>query len=325
MDEGSRSTAGVNRTSRRLEWWLQVLAVIIALIVFIIANNAWYRLQVQATVKQLGPTGEIGAQGFLGQRGPIGVMGPQGPQGYTGPTGGTGPRGPTGIPASTGTTGDTGITGLNGPLGLPLFTGPTGATGFTGLSSSFGPTGPNADPLLAGPTGQTGPTGSEILPFVFATYTMPSFQLTTADTTFISPLLSSGHMQQVILVNRQEGAFVYHEGNITFTNTSSTTTAFNVRFTIAGSISGIVNSGHAYISFQTLPIATNTPWKIGAVYSPGASAHLFSGTLIDTISPLSINYIGNLTFHCIIDGSFSATTTSLSISQLTVEIAQLST
>lgn len=307
-----------------LEWWVQIMAVVIAVSVFWIALQAWNNLEAQES-KNLGGTGIEGPIGFIGDRGVIGITGPQGPVGFTGPTGGTGPTGPAGITGPTGPTGLTGQGGLPGSIGPPIFTGPTGPTGLPGLDSTTGQPGPTGNLLATGPSGSTGATGSSILPFVFATYTMPRAHLTAGDNLFVAPLVRNGHMEQVNLVNQQGQAFTYDEGLVAFVQQSSPNLAFNIRISIAGNIAGGTVTDYCQISFPSLPISSNTVWTIGATYSIGASLHLFSGTLIDTVSPATINYLGNLSFHCIIGNQFSPINSYLSVTLLTVEIAQVST
>lgn len=307
-----------------LEWWVQIMAVVIALAVFWIALQAWNRIESQES-KNLGDTGIQGPIGFIGDRGDSGITGPTGPAGRTGPTGGTGPTGPAGMTGDTGGTGQTGQDGLAGSMGPAVFTGPTGHTGFPGLSSTTGSPGPTGNLSATGTTGSTGPTGLSILPFVFATYTMPRAKLTASDTIFVAPLVRNGHMQQLSLVNQQGQAFTYDEGLVAFVQQGSPDLAFNIRVSISGNISGGTAADYAHISFPTLPISSNAVWDIGATYSTGASLYLFSATLIDTVSPATINYIGNLSFHCIIGNDFSPTDSYLSVTLLTVEIEQVST
>lgn len=309
---------------RFLEWWLQVVAIIVAIAIFVLALHAWDSVETQVANNKLGETGEQGPQGFLGPRGARGLLGPTGYVGRTGPTGDTGPLGPTGPTGVTGSSGPTGYTGLAGPIGPPVFTGPTGPTGFTGLPSNTGLPGPTGNLTATGATGLTGPTGSSVLPFVYATYTMPSFHITQPQTTFIVPLRTN--MQQVSLVNESGTAFTYTDGTVSFVQTPSPNLAFNIRVSIAGSITaGTSHTDYARIVFATLPVSTNAPWNIAATYSPGSASYLFSGTLIDTVSPASISWNGDFKFYCFVGSSFTGTGIFLDVTLLTIEIAQLST
>lgn len=299
------------------------MAVIIAIALFIIALYMWRKLADQG-VKLRGATGDVGPHGFLGSRGLPGVTGPRGPQGPTGPTGLTGPLGPTGMPSPTGSTGPRGVPGVQGPFGPALFTGPTGATGFTGFPSTTGPLGPTGDQTIVGPTGMTGPTGSSILPFVIATYTMPRQVLGAPVTTVIAPLVSSGNMQNVYLADYHGQSFSYNQGVVSFVQTSHPV-AFNIRTSISGSISGgKATNSYASVAFITLPISQNVPWVLAATWSQGAGAHLFSGTLIDTVDPSTINWHGSFSFLVTIDSSFDSPS-FLNVTSLNIEIAQLST
>jgi hypothetical protein len=143
------------------------------------------------------------------------------------------------------------------------------------------------------------------------------------DTVFLAPLIDTGHLEGVNLVNYQGTSFTYNQGLVSFVQTNSVTQAFNIRISIAGGISGGNAASYAHISFPTLPISTNASWNIGARFSPGASQHLFNATLIDTVDPSTINFQGNLTFHVFVDNTFSTTDTFLNITSLNVEIAQL--
>lgn len=308
---------------RLLEWYVQVVAVVIAVSVFLIAHHAWNTIHSQES-KAIGKTGETGSQGFIGPRGVRGLLGPKGPTGVTGPTGGTGPAGNTGYTALPGQTGVTGLQGVVGLVGPTIFTGPTGATGFVGFASTTGPTGPASNPNFTGATGSTGPTGLTVLPSLLVSYTMPTHHLTVADTPFVPPLTYNSLMQQVQLIDNSLGAFTFNDGGITFAQTSSTTVAYNVRISISGHITGGNSLNFAHLSFPGLPISTNAVWNVGADYCVGSGVHLFSATLIDTVSPLTINYNGNLSFHCFIDNTFSSQNSYLTISLLIFELSQLS-
>ncbi len=307
--------------TRLLEWWLQAVAVVIAVAIFVLAYHAWAAIESDTSTK-VGATGEQGPPGFLGPRGIPGLIGPRGPTGQTGPTGGTGPTGPTGQTGPTGGTGPIGAAGPAGAIGPATFTGPTGPTGFTGLPSTTGPQGPTGNLTVAGATGTTGPTGISVMPFVLASYTLPSLHLTLADTIIGTPFVLMQPVQSFVY---EGGALVWNNGNVSFTQTASPNSRFNVRISISGSIVGGGANDYAHLSFTSLPITTNAVWNVGTTFSPGVGAHLFDSTLIDTVSPASINFSGSFTFHCFISTSFSATGTFLHVDLLSIEITQLST
>lgn len=303
-----------------LEWWLQLMAVVIALACLVIAQHAWTNIELQG-VKAVGETGEMGPPGYIGKRGFLGIRGPFGPAGKTGATGGTGPTGPTGDTAPQGPTGPQGIRGFRGPVGQPLFTGPTGPTGFAGFDSVTGPTGPTGNQLAVGPTGSTGQTGAATLPFVFATYTLPRAHLVAHSTTFASPLVRNAKMLQSQLYSAPGETFTFEEGIIAFVQSPSANLAFNLRVSISGSVSGGLAGDFVGLYFRTLPLSTNASWQIPTTYSPARSAHLFSATLIDTISPAEIAWHGDFSFDCVV----ANTDSYLNIGYLSMEIAQLST
>lgn len=316
------SSDGTSPSPRLLEWWLLFLAVVASVTAFLIASHAWRTIEDHA-LKSLGPTGDEGPIGALGPRGERGIPGPRGPRGGTGVRGGRGPTGPLGMTGETGAMGQQGAVGLPGPFGPAVHTGPTGPAGFRGFASATGNTGPNSTSANTGPTGVVGATGSAFMGYLSAVYSVAIAALPDRDSVFSSPLTTAAKMNLVQLIDRSQGAFTFNDGIIGFP--PSTTSAFNVRVSIAGFISGDMAAGgvpgFASVSFAALPI-TARPWVIGASYAAGSSQHIFSSTVSDTIHPSAASNPADMTFHVKITQFWQ--NPELTVSSLAIEISQLS-
>lgn len=307
--------------NQHTEWWLQVVAVIIAIVAFVIALHSWNTIESHGD-KGIGETGDVGPIGFFGPRGSMGIMGPRGPFGPTGPTGGTGPPGPTGITGQTGGTGPTGGFGQQGIFGPPTYTGPSGPTGFVGFPSPNGPMGPSGANAQTGPTGSTGLTGTSQMPYLFATYSLGAKSLQPTSTSIAVPLVTNAGFILVQEIDHKGNSFGYNQGAISFSASNSLEAAFGIRVSVSGRITGGHATDTASLSFPSLPISTNVNWIVGASYNTGTSAHLFSSTILDTLRPISFGNSRNLSFNVILSAGFQSP--NLLVDTLTLEIAQLS-
>lgn len=268
--------------------------------------------------------GPVGRKGNIGPLGSIGALGFTGPTGPTGPTGDIGVTGPDGKKGTTGPSGITGPTGGRGPEGpfqtiSSAFTGPTGPTGPTGIVSMTGPTGPIG---YTGVTGPTGPTGMNVFPMLVANYTSFVIPVITSAVTFPVPLSLPGLRLNAPIYDRNDGNFVYTDGQLLFTS-KGMSGVYLIEIVFSAVLTPLNDVTQSYVTFDGTPFLIRT-FQYNGIADPANNNMNYFFSFSQVCTPANIGSPCTFSFLITILSAGTTPTRDLRILNYSINIRKLS-